>query len=165
MRVINDLERFNHQTELMVYILKFQNKAILKSVEELLAALIGFEYTSDILMAAVLQLSETDADTCRWTLRNLHALQHLDVIEELSMFAVKKLIAQGFIFGRDFSITPNSKIILNKNAMDDLMAGTSTADSVLLEEISQVVESAFLKEKQNSNLTTPRIDNSRMFDK
>jgi hypothetical protein len=164
-RVINDLERFNHQTELMVYILKFQNKAILKSVEELLAALIGFEYTSDILMAAVLQLSETDADTCRWTLRNLHALQHLDVIEELSMFAVKKLIAQGFIFGRDFSITPNSKIILNKNAMDDLMAGTSTADSVLLEEISQVVESAFLKEKQNSNLTTPRIDNSRMFDK
>lgn len=165
MQVINDLERFNHQTELMVHTLKLQNEAILKSVEELLAALIGFEYTSDILMAAVLQLSETDTDTCRWTLRNLHALQHLDVIEELSMFAVKKLIAQGFIFGRDFSITPNSKIILNKNAMDALMAGTSTADFVLLEEISQVVESAFLKEKQNSNLTSPRIDISRMFDK
>ncbi|MBW4564538.1 MAG: hypothetical protein KME32_26075 [Mojavia pulchra JT2-VF2] len=143
MQDINDVESFNLQIELMVDTLKLQNKAILKSVEELLAALIGFEYTSDILMAAVLQLSETDADACRWTLRNLHDIQHLDVIEELTKFAVKKLISRGFIFGQDFSMTPNSRIILNRNAMDVLIAGTSIADSLLLEEISQVVEYCF----------------------
>ena len=142
----------------MVDTLKLQNKAIQKSVEELLTALIGFEYTSDILMAAVLQLSETDADTCRWTLRNLHDIQHLDVIEELTKFAVKKLIHQGLILGRDFSITTNSRIILNKNAMDTLVAGTSTADFLLLVEISQVVESHFFKDKQNLTLTSPKTD-------
>lgn len=143
MQDINDLESFNIQMELMVDTLKLQNKAILKSVEELLTALIGFEYTSDILMAAVLQLSETDADTCRWTLRNLQDIQHLDVIEELTEFAVKKLIGRDFILGRDFSITLNSRIILNRNAMDALIAGISIADSLLLEEISQVVEFCF----------------------
>ncbi|MBD0301461.1 MAG: hypothetical protein ICV85_04550 [Tolypothrix sp. T3-bin4] len=146
MQNINDLETFNIQIELMADTLKLQNKAILKSVEELLTALVGFEYTSDILMAAVLQLSETDADTCSWTLRNLHDIQHLDVIEELTKFTVKKLINQGLILGRDFSITANSRIILNRNAMDTLVAGTSTADSLLLEEISQVVESHFFKD-------------------
>jgi hypothetical protein len=156
---INDVKFFNVLLELMVHILKLQNKAILKSVEELLADLIGFQYTSDILMAAVLQLSETDADTCRWTLRNLHDIQHLDVIEELTNFAVKKLIARGLMFGRDFSITSNSRIILNRNAMDALMAVTSTADSILLEEISQVVEPTFFKQKQNLTLTTPQIEN------
>ena len=158
MQDINDLETFNIQIELMADTLKLQNKAILKSVEELLTALVGFEYTSDILMAAVLQLSETDTDTCRWTLRNLHDIQHLDVIEELTKFAVKKLIHQGLILGRDFSITANSRIILNRNAMDTLVAGTSTADYLLLEEISQVVESHFFKDKQNSTLTSPKID-------
>lgn len=159
MQDINEQELFHVLLELMVHILKFQNKAILKSVEELLAELSGFQYTSDILMAAVLQLSETDTDTCRWTLRNLHDIEHLDVIEELTEFAVKKLIARGLMFGRDFSITPNSRLILNRNAMDALMAGTSTADSVLLEEISQVVESTFFKKKQNLTLTNPKIDN------
>jgi hypothetical protein len=156
---INDVKFFNLLLELMVHILKLQNKAILKSVEELLTNLIGFQYTSNILMAAVLQLSETDADTCRWTLRNLHDIQHLDVIEELTKFAVKKLIARGLMFGRDFSITSNSRLILNRNAMDALIARTSTTDSLLLKEISQVVESTFLEKKQNSNLTTPQIDN------
>ncbi|OUL32877.1 hypothetical protein BV372_18100 [Nostoc sp. T09] len=156
---MNNVKFFNLLLELMVHILKLQNKAILKSVEELLTDLIGFEYTSDILMAAVLQLSETDADTCRWALRNLHDIQHLDVIEELTEFTVKKLIARGLMFGRDFSITSNSRLILNRNAMDALMAGTSTADSLLLEEISQVVESTFFKQKQNLTLTTPQIDN------
>lgn len=129
----------------MVNTLKLQNKAILKSVEKLLADLIGFEYTSDILMAAVLQLSETDADTCRWALGNLHYIQHLDVIEEIIMFAVKELIGKGLIFGQDFSITSNRRIILNRNAMNALMEGTSSADFLLLEEISQVVETAFLR--------------------
>ncbi len=159
MQDINDVKFFNLLLELMVHILKLQNKAILKSVEELLADLIGFQYTSDILMAAVFQLSETDADTCRWTLRNLHDIQHLDVIEKLTNFAIKKLIARGLMFGRDFSMVSNSRIILNRNAMDALMAGTSTADSVLLEEISQVVESTFFKQKQNLTLTTPHIEN------
>lgn len=159
MQDINDLEHFNFQVELMVHTLKLQNKAILKSVEKLLAEVVGFAHTSDILMAAILHLSETDADTCRWTLRNLPDIQHLDVIEEISMFAVKKLIGKGLIFGRDFSITPNSRIILNRNTMNALMLGTSTADSLLLEEITQVVESVFLQEKQGSTLTTPKIDN------
>lgn len=110
-------------------------------------------------MAAVLELSETDTDTCRWTLRNLHETQHSDIIEELIRFAVRKLIYQGLILGVDFSITPNSKIILNRNAMDTLIAGTSSADALLLEEIVQVLESAFSTEKQNSNLITPKIDN------
>jgi hypothetical protein len=68
---ITDLDRFNLEIELMIHTLKLQNKAILKYVEEFLVDLIGFEYTSDILMAALLQLSETDADTCRWTLEDV----------------------------------------------------------------------------------------------
>lgn len=148
MQNITALERFNVEIELLVHALKLQDKAIFKSVEEFLAELIGFELISDILMAALLHLSETDAETCRWTLRHLHELQHLDVTEELAMFAVRELIAKGLIFGRDFSMTSNSRIILSRNAMDVLTEGTSTADFLLLEEILQVVELAFLKESK-----------------
>jgi hypothetical protein len=99
-------------------------------------------------MAALLQLSETDADTCRWTLRNFHNTPiHLDITGEIAIFAVKKLIGKGLILGQHFSTTLNNRIIINKNARNALTEGTSDAEYLLLEEISQVVEAGFFSGK------------------
>ncbi len=148
MQNIKKLEKFNLYVELMIDALKLQNEALVKSLEELVIELNTFEYTSDILMAALLQLSETDADTCRWTLRNFHDSPiHLDITGEIAIFAVKKLIDKGLIFGQDFSTTLNNRIVINKNASNALKKGTSDAEFLLFGGISQVVEAGFSPEK------------------
>lgn len=138
---ISYLEPFNFDVDLVIDAFKNQNKALLESFECFFTSLCGSNYTKDILTSAVFQLAETDIDSCRWALRNFYDLKlHDDVKEGVVMFAAQKLIDKGFVFGQDFSITHTGEIFINKNAKDTLMADTSAADHIFIEEVSQFYE-------------------------
>ena len=137
----NDLERFNFHIELVIDALKRQEKTLITLVEEFLTTLFGSEYTADILTAAMFQLAETDPYTCRWSLQNFYDLKlHSDITEGVIMFAVNKLIAKGFIFGQDFSVTATGGIFINKYAKAALIEHTSASDWLFLERIMQLVD-------------------------
>lgn len=134
----NDSEWFNSGLELVIEALKFQKQSVVESVADSLTTLLGPASTTDILTAAVFQLSETDPDTCRWTLRTFSTLNfHLDLIEEILMFTVKKLIGKGFILGQHFSVTSTGRIVMTKSTQTALMEGTTASDWIFLEEILQ----------------------------
>lgn len=137
----NDVERFNFHIELVIDALKRQDKPLVALVEEFLTTLFGSEYTMDILTAAMFQLAETDPYTCRWSLQNFYDLKlHSDITEGVIMFAFKKLIAKGFIFGQDFSVTATGGVFINKYAKAALKEGTSASDWLFLEKILQLIE-------------------------
>ena len=137
----NDLEGSNFHIELLIYALKYQDKAIVEIFEDFLTTLFEPEYTTDILTAAVFKLAETDPYSCRWALRNFYDLKlHSDIKEGAIMFATQKIIGLGFILGQDFSVTANGGIIINKYAKAALREGTSASDWLFLEEILQLVD-------------------------
>ena len=137
----NDLKPFTFDIELVFDALKLQDKALLQSLEYFFTTLLGSEYTKDILTAAMFQIAESDSEACRWALRNFYDLKlHRDVKEAVVRFAVQKLIGKGFILGQDFSVTPNSGIVINKNAKAALLEVTSASEHLFLEEILQVFD-------------------------
>lgn len=129
-------ESFNFSIQLVTETLKLQKQSAVESLTTTLTALLGSKSTSDMLTAAVLQLAETDPDTCRWTLRTFSNLSfHFDLREEILMFATKKLMGKGFFLGQDFSVTSTGGIVMTKNAQAALMAVTTASDWLFLEEI------------------------------
>lgn len=141
MDISSELEAVNFYFELIITTWKFKSEAVVKSVEDYLVALLGSEYTTDILTAAVFQLAETDPDTCRWALRTDSTLNfRQEITEGVVRFAVKKLIDKGFILCQDFSLTSTGGIVITKNAQVALLEGSCTSDRIFLEEISQVCE-------------------------
>ncbi len=136
---INSTEEFNLSITLIIGALKLQDKELVKSCEKTLTELLGSDYTSDIMTAVVFQLAQTDPETFDWTWQNfysLNACRHL--IKGIVMFAVKKLINQGFILGQDFSINHTGKIWIGKKAKAVLLEKSSATDRIFLKEILQV---------------------------
>ncbi|NEQ66684.1 MAG: hypothetical protein F6K21_14495 [Symploca sp. SIO2D2] len=136
---LNPKEEFNLSMNLIIGALKLQDKALVESCEKTLTELLGSKCTSDIITAVVFQLAQTDPNTFDWAWRNLYSLdacQHL--IEGIVMFAVKKLINQGFILGQDFSLSPTGKIWLCQEAKAALLEKSSATDCIFLKEILQV---------------------------
>lgn len=136
---INSTEEFNLSITLIIGALKLQDKALVESCEKTLTDLLGSEYTADIMTAVVFQLAQTDPDTFDWTWQNFYSLDACRyLIKGIVMFAVKKLINQGFILGRDFSINHRGKIWINPKAKTALLETSSATDRIFIKEILQV---------------------------
>jgi len=137
---LSNSELFKFHVDLVIDALKLQNKPLVKNVEELITNLLSYEYTNDIVMAALFELAETDPEIFRWTLHNFHDLNFpTEIIEQIVMFAINKLINKGLIFGRDFSVAANGRIFINQADKYALLDGISGNDALFLEEISQVI--------------------------
>ncbi len=140
MQNLSNSELFKFHVDLIIDALKLQNKPLVKNVEELITNLLSYEYTNDIVMAALFELAETDPEIFRWTLHNFHDLNFpAEVIEQIVMFAINKLINKGLILGRDFSVAANGTIFINQADKYALLDGISGNDALFLEEISQVI--------------------------
>ncbi|NET58499.1 MAG: hypothetical protein F6K47_20795 [Symploca sp. SIO2E6] len=136
---INSTEKFNLSITLIIGALKLQDKVLVKSCEKTLSDLLGSEYTSDIMTAVVFQLAQTDPDTFNWTWQNFYGLDACrNLIKGIVMFAVKKLINQGYILGQDFSINPTGTIWLCPKVKAALLEKSSATDRIFLEKILQI---------------------------
>ncbi|NES20853.1 MAG: hypothetical protein F6K41_18445 [Symploca sp. SIO3E6] len=136
---LNSKQEFNLSVTLILGALKLQDKALVESCERTLTELLGSECTSNIMTAVVFQLAQTDHNTFDWAWKNFYSLdacQHL--IKGIVMFAVKKLINQGFILGQDFSINYTGKICICQQAKAALLEKSSATDCIFLEEVLQV---------------------------
>lgn len=138
---MNHAEEFNLSVALLVDIFKLKNEPLVESCRQTFIALFGYEYTTDVMTAAVFQLAATDSDTCHWTLHTFYELDAcLKLIEGALKFAVQKLIGLGFVLGKDFSASADGEILLNHAAKTALLENVSDADWNFLEEILQIVE-------------------------
>lgn len=135
---LNDSEWFKLGLKLVIEVLKLQEQSMVESIAVSLTTQLGSESTTDILTAAVFQLAETDPDICRWSWRTFSHLNfHLDLKEEILMFATKKLIGRGFILGQHFSLTGTGGIVMTKSAQAAFREATTASDWIFLEEILQ----------------------------
>ena len=120
----------------MLGAIKLQNKGLVKSCEETLIFLLGFECTVDIMTIAVLQLSKTNPDLCRWLLRSSTELNACEELFQCSLWlATNILIKKGFIIGQDFSVTHTDKMLINQEAKAALLEEALPSERIFLEEV------------------------------
>ena len=133
---ISTPEEFDLCVTLMLGAIKLQNKVLLKSCEETLIFLLGSECTVNIVTIAVLQLSETNPDLCRWILQNSTDLNTCEELFECSKWlATNTLIKKGFVLGQDFSATSTNKMLISQEAKAALIEDALPSDRVLFEGI------------------------------
>lgn len=138
---INYTEEFNLSVTLLVDIFKLRNKTLAESYHQTFTALFSPEYATDMIMAAIFRLAATDPDTCHWILQDLSTLDAcLNLLEEATAFAVKKLTGLGFILGQDFSINGSRKLLINREVKASLLNNVATTDQVFITEALQVIE-------------------------
>jgi hypothetical protein len=136
-----EYHEFNSAVALFTYLFKFKDKTLVETCEQTLILMVGSQYTTNIINAAIFQLAEFAPETCQWAWQNFPYLEAcISLKEYFLMLAVQKLISQCFILGQDFSITNTSKILMTQNARDALMPILSEADRVLVKELIQVNE-------------------------
>ncbi len=127
--------------ELAVDVFKTRNKVLVNSLKDFLTVLPTAKCIEAVLIAALYQLAETDAEACRWLFRNSYYLEpELDLVEMAVALAFTKLQNQGFVLGQDFKFEPNRRLQVNQEAKTRLMLGNSACDRLLLEEILQVAD-------------------------
>ncbi|MUG96524.1 hypothetical protein F7734_30975 [Scytonema sp. UIC 10036] len=131
-----EYQEFNAAVNLFVNILKFKDRDLVETCEQVLMNLMGSRYTQNIMNAALFQLAESAPDTCQWIWQNFPYLDACITLKEyVVMLAVQKLIGQGFILGQDFSVTSEGELLVNQNARAVLMQSISDADRVFVTEI------------------------------
>jgi hypothetical protein len=142
----HDLEQefkdFNTTVALLLKALKLQDKDLVNTHKQTLSSLIGCEEATRVLNAAVSQLIHTCPEICDWTTHNFPELQVCkDLQEHLCLFAVQKLINNGFTLGKDFSTKTNSMVLVCQNIKVSLMLLCSRAEWKLIKSVVQVVDS------------------------
>ncbi|MGF1480751.1 MAG: hypothetical protein ACFB4I_14905 [Cyanophyceae cyanobacterium] len=136
MYAINNPEKFDLCVTLIIGALKLQNQEIVKRCEETLIALMGSAYTTNVMTVAAIQLSETDPDICRWALKALSQLQsYHQLLKDLVFLASYTLIKQGFVPGKDFSITPTNTMLIKPEAQAALFEAIAPEDGLLMEAV------------------------------
>lgn len=131
-----EYQEFNAAVNLFVNILKFKDRDLVETCEQVLMNLMGSRYTQNIMNAALFQLAESAPDTCQWIWQNFPYLDACITLKEYVVtLAVQKLISQGFVLGQDFSATADGELLVNQNARAILMQSISDADRVFVTEI------------------------------
>lgn len=139
MSSINQITHFNRMVSLASNTMELQDLELVEAFLEALANRFGTEFASALLTAAVLQLAETDSDTCDWVLQNLYDPEAYAALSEgTRMFIVQELLRAGFALGKDFSVTHLGKLLLNE-AATIVLENASALDRLLLQDILQVV--------------------------
>lgn len=138
-----DLEQefkdFNTAVNLLVNILRLQDKDLVKICEQGLSNLLGNEETTHIFNAAMFQLAETSPETCYWTLNTFPELRVcIDLKEHVSMFVVKKLIKKGFILGKDFSKNTRGEILVSQDTRVTLMLDCLPSEWKFIKSVLQI---------------------------
>lgn len=140
-----DLEQefkdFDTAVNLLVNVLKLQDKDLVKICEEALSNLLGSEEATHMLNAAMFQLAETAPETCYWTWHNFPELQVcLDLKEHVCMFVVQKLIKKGFILGKDFSTNIHGEILVSRETRISIMLDSVPLEWKFIKSVLQIAE-------------------------
>lgn len=134
-----EYQEFNAAVTLFSSILKFKDKELVQTCEQVLLNLMGSKYTKNVMNAAMFQLAEKAPETCQWTWQNFPYLEACITLKEyVLMLAVQKLISQGFVLGQDFSATGNAALLVNEKAYTTLLQNLSDGELVFVGEILEV---------------------------
>lgn len=133
---MNHLELFYFHLEKFIYILKSQDKKLVEYWINKLRISLDAQYIESLLTAAVFELSAKETNTFHWVIDNFcNCNAYIQLLENVTRFAIKKLIKKGFIPGQDFSVNSQRKILLSENIKTDLMADISESDALLIEKV------------------------------
>ncbi len=86
-----------------------------------------------VIYLALYSLAETDPESFTWALHHYDHDLHLKLKAHITTYAIRELIAGGFIMGTDFSSLPGGEIIIRAHAYRTLIQqNLSTAITYLL---------------------------------
>ncbi len=138
---MNYTKIFSSTVELIILALQLKNKNILESYENSLNCIFGHEYTAQIFLGALFELSEIDPDSFAWASQNLFHLEYYSRLFRLvTMCVAQRLIEKGFIPGEDFSANCMGQILIHEKVKHAFLNGTSDPDDRIL--FQQILQSA-----------------------
>jgi hypothetical protein len=148
MQARNHKEFYEFSIELIIHSLKSKDKTLIQFCVNEFSTIIDSEFAEDILMAAMLQLVEADAETFYWGLKHFYNIEsYMRLVEKAALLATQKLIQKGLILGKDFSILNQRKLLITEEAKAVLLESISTPNSLLLQRIFQQNNSSYLIEE------------------
>jgi hypothetical protein len=138
---MNYTKIFSSTVELIIQALKLKNKNILESYENSLNCIFGHEYTAQIFLGALFELSEIDPESFAWASQNLFHIEYYSRLFRLvTMCVAQRLIEKGFIPGEDFSANCMGQILIHEKVKRAFLSSTSDPDDRML--FQQILQGA-----------------------
>ncbi len=136
---MNYTKIFSSTVELIIQALKLKNKNILESSENSLNCIFGHEYTAQIFLGALFELSEVDPESFAWASQNLFHIEYYNrLFRIVTMCVAQRLIEKGFIPGEDFSANCMGQILIDEKVKQAFLSSTSDPDDrILFQQILQ----------------------------
>lgn len=101
-----------------------------------LTNLLGYECAREIMNKAILEIAELSPQTGSWICENFPDFEACIQLKEYSvMLATKQLINKGFVLGKDFSITADGKLVINRQAKIALLQRLYLWEQVWVESV------------------------------
>lgn len=130
-----EVEDFEQHVDLVLTILKTQDKLVVDSFKQSFSTLVDSEYAKDVVIAALYYLSEVDPEQFTWALHNYDSELYLELRRQAVVCAARKLIQQGLVPGRDFSSIPVGGLAIYQESRPIFTQGNSPFMTFLFEEI------------------------------
>ncbi len=138
---MNYTKIFSSTVELIIQALKLKNKNILESFENSLNCIFGHEYTAQIFLGALFELSEVDPESFAWASQNLFHLEYYSRLFRIVTTCVaQRLIEKGFVPGEDFSANCMGQILIHEKVKHAFLSSTSDPDDRML--FQQILQDA-----------------------
>jgi hypothetical protein len=115
--------------------LKTQDPQVVDAFKHEASNCLDEQSLTNILIAALHCLADSDPDTFQWALHNYDPEFYAEIRQRTVVAAARQLIRQGFVPGQDFSGVPVYGLIVNPPAKTVLWENTSTFSASLLREV------------------------------
>lgn len=137
-----NLENFELYLTWTVRILKTQDPQVICSFKQEAKRCLSAEELSNVLIAALHCLAETDPEAFTWALHHYDPEFYVEVRRRMVVAVARQLIRRGFMPGRDFSSIPVGGLLLSTQAKAALHLDASPFTASLLKEIVHTFKKA-----------------------
>jgi hypothetical protein len=132
-----DLTEFERYLNWAVNSLKTQNIQVIQAFKQEAALHFDRDRLTNVLVAALHQLADSDPETFHWALHNYDAEFYVELRRRTVVATARQLIRHGCIPGKDFSSIPEAGLIVTPQAQAILWKNASPFSEVLLREVLQ----------------------------
>lgn len=134
-----------------VSVLETQDPQVIRAFKQEAKHHLDVETLTNVLIAALHHLAETNFETLVWALHNYDPEFYVEVRRRTTLAAARQLIRQGLVPGKDFSSIPVGGLMVYPEARAILFSHATPFTEFLLKEVLYTFQKARLEAEEGRN--------------